>query len=106
MEKLVVMRFFAKVKMRCDGVLEEMDDEVSDQNQQSRRLSTEFNTLRDHLHQRGGQHEARAQGHKISKVAALPMPLNNDRTTEHVRAGGGQAEQNAGEDWSHSCEAR
>src|SRR5215469_5825288 len=48
MHKLIVVRLFPKVKVRRDRVLEKMNDQIAQQNQQPRRLTTQFNALRYH----------------------------------------------------------
>ena len=95
------MRLFAEVKMRGDGVLEEMNDQVSEQDQQGRGLSAQLETLGNHLDEGRGQHESRAQRDEVAQIAALPMPLNNDRAAENIGGGGRQAQNNAGDDRVH-----
>ena len=84
MDELVVMRLFAEMEVRCNRVFEEVNDEVTKQNQEGRAASAQFETLRDHLHQSRGQHEPRTDRHKIAKIAPFPMPLHNNRPAKHV----------------------
>ena len=67
-----------------ERVFEEMDDQVPEENQESRTLPAQFQALRHHFHDRCGQHEPRAQGHEVSKVGSLPVLLNNDGSAEDV----------------------
>jgi hypothetical protein len=99
--ELVAMRFFAEVEMRRDRMFEEMNDQISQQHKKGRGPSAQFEAFRDHLDERRGQHESRAQRHKVTEVAPLPVPLHNDRSAEDVGGGGGQTEEDAGCDWVH-----
>src|SRR5690349_6818861 len=89
--EFVVMRLFAEVEMRCDGVLEEMDNQIADENEKGSRLSPQYQALRNHFDHGRGEHEAGAQRDKVAKIAALPVALHNNRTAEDVGGGGGQA---------------
>jgi hypothetical protein len=89
------------VKMRSDSVLEKMNDEVPEQNQERSCLAAKFETGWNHLDDRSSQHEAGAQGDKITKIRVVPMPLNDDGTAEDVGGGGGKTQQHAEEDWVH-----
>src|SRR6185437_9667801 len=89
------MRLFAKMKVRSDGVLEKMHEEISGEQQQWRVRAGDANALRQHFQQRSPQHEARAQRNKVAKVAFVPVFLHQNGATEAVSHGCGNAQQNA-----------
>src|SRR5512141_114582 len=95
MNELVVMRLFAEMEVRCDGMLEEVNDEVAEQNQQGCRSPAQFQTLRDHFDKRGGQHKSCAECDEVAQVAPLPIALHDDGAAEDVGGGGGKAEKHA-----------
>src|SRR5450631_1727196 len=101
MDEFVVMRLFAKMKMRCDRMLEEVDDQVAEKHQKRRRPAVKLKAFWNHLDQGGGQHEPRAQRNEVPQVAALPMPLHNNRSAENVGGSCGQAEKYAGGNGMH-----
>src|ERR1035441_4410938 len=85
MDELVGVSFFSKVEMRSDGVLEEMDEQVSEQDEESGIRATQLNALRYHFDERRRQHETGAERDEVAEVGALPMLLNNDgRSEEHT----------------------
>src|ERR1035438_605716 len=100
--ELVVMRFLAKMEVRRDRMLEEVDDEIAQQHKKRRRPSAQLEAFWNHLDQGCGQHESRAQRDKVAQIAPLPVPLHNDRATEDVGGGRGEAEKDAGNDGMHS----
>src|SRR5579864_6525165 len=103
--EFVVMGLLAEVKMWCDSVFEEMNNQVSEEHQKCSRPSSKFKTLRNHLNNRRGQHESRTQRHEVTQVASFPMPLHDDRSAKNVGGSSRQAKQYAGQDWVHvvSC---
>ena len=104
MYELVGVGFFSKVEMRGDRVLEEMDEQVSEQNEKSRIGAAQLNAGRNHLDQRRRQHETCAERDKISEIRPLPIPLNDDGAAENVRARRGQPQQHTGQDGGHEEE--
>src|SRR4030088_2994924 len=101
MNELVVMRLFSEVEVRCNRVFEEMNDEVAKKNQKGRAAPPQFEALRNHLYQTGGQHESSTQSHKVAQVPPLPMPLHNDRPAKHVGRSGSKSQQYADQDRAH-----
>src|ERR1017187_1740224 len=101
MDEFVVMRLFAEMKMRCYRMLEEVDDQVAEKHQKRRRPAVKLKAFWNHLDQGGGQHEPSAQRDKVTQIAALPMPLHNDRSAENVGGSCGQAEKYAGGNGMH-----
>jgi len=91
MHKLVGVGFFSKVEMRGDGMLEEMDEQISEQDEKSGVRTTQLNAGRHHFNQRRRQREARSQRDEVAEVRALPIPLDDDGAAEHVGARSGQA---------------
>src|SRR5262249_8613894 len=75
---LVRVGLFAEMEMRRPRVLEEVDDEVTDQNQQRRRPRGAWRrnsyALRDHFGQCGSQHEARTESDEIGHEGPAPRP--------------------------------
>ena len=61
-----MMGISTKVEMRCDGVLQEMDQAVSGKHEQRRPAKRQFEAFRDHLEQNRGKHEACAQGNEVA----------------------------------------
>src|ERR1019366_9978244 len=114
MDELVGVGFFSEVEVGRDGVFEEMDEQVPEQDEESGMGTTELNALRHHLDQRRGQHEARTQRNKIAQIGALPVFLNNDGSAKDVRGSRGEPQQHTGQDGGHeekgyqerSCEPR
>jgi len=102
--KLIFVRFLSEVEMRGNRVLKKMDDEIADQNQESRIFPAQLQTGGKNLDDGRGQHESRAQGHKILKVPSLPVLLDDDGPAEYVGSGRGQAKQEAEQDWIHGEE--
>ena len=101
MNEFVLVCFFAEVEVGRDGVLEEMNDQVAEQDQEGCVTSAEFEARGYNLDQRRGQHESSTQGNEVSEVAPLPVSLDDDGAAENVGAGGGEAEQDAREDRVH-----
>ena len=95
MDELVVMCFFAEVKVRRDRMFEEVNDQIAQQHKKCRGSSAQLKTFWNHLDQGRGQHESRAQRDKVAKVAPLPVPLHDDRAAEDIGGGGGEAEEDA-----------
>ena len=65
MQEFVLMGLFAEVEVRRNRVLEEMNDEIAEQDQESGISAAELKAGRHHLDQRGGEHEAGAQRDKV-----------------------------------------
>src|SRR5690349_24768766 len=97
------MRFFPEMKVRRDGVLEEVDDEVPEQDQKSGVAAAQGQTLRDHLNQGRCQHESRAQSDEVVEKATIPVLLDVDCASKHVGGCGGEPKHNADREEIHSC---
>jgi len=104
-EEFILVRLFPKMKVGGDGMLKKMDDEVSNQDEKGCILAAQFQTRRDHLDDRGGQHKPSAQRDKVSEVTAFPMPLNDDRAAKYIRSGGSKAQRKTEGDWVHWAES-
>ena len=61
----MVVRLFAKVKMRYQRMLQQMHPAVPYQDQQRRPPRIHLYPFRHHLHDRRRQHKTSAQGHEI-----------------------------------------
>jgi len=92
MDELVGVGFFAEVEMRSDSVLEEMDEQVSEQDEKSGVRAAQLDALRHHFDQRRGQHESCAERHEVAQVRVFPMLMNDDGAAEHIRARSGQSQ--------------
>src|SRR6478752_4717992 len=101
MHKLIMVRLLTKMKMWRDRVLEEMDDEIAKQNQQGGRFSPYFQALRNHLDQRGAEHESRADRNEVAKVSPLPVALHNNGAAKDIGRSRRQAQENARGDRVH-----
>ncbi len=82
---VLVVRLLAEVEVRCDGVLEEVHEEIAAQDQ-DRRVRREPHALWHELEQDRGQHEARAERHEVTQQAAVPVAARDDQAPDHVRA--------------------
>src|ERR1019366_1912609 len=103
-DELVGVRFFSKVEMRSDGVLKEMYEQVSAEDEKSGVRATQMNALRHHFNQRRRQHEACAERDEVAEVGALPISLDDDGAAKDVGARRGQPQQHAGQDGRHAGE--
>ncbi len=97
----VGVRFFAVVKVRRDGVLEEVHQKISAEHEERAVASGQGKALGNHLDQRSCQHEARTQGHEVAKIIALPVLLHDHRTAKDVGGGGAKTKQNAEQNGIH-----
>ena len=88
MHELIFMGLLTKMKMRRDGVFEEMNNEIADKNQKRRIFAAQFQAGGEDLDNSRGQHETRAERDEILKVGAFPALLDNDCAAEDVRRGG------------------
>ena len=69
---MVGVGFFSKVEMRSDGVLEEMDEQVSEQDEESGIRATQFDALGTISTSAVASMKARAQRDEVAKVGAYP----------------------------------
>jgi len=83
-----VVRLFPKMKVRCNGVFEEVDQEITDENHQKRAVARKPHRLGDHIQERHSEHVASAQSHKILQVATLPVAINDEVAAQQVAASG------------------
>ena len=90
--KLIRMGFFSEMKMRGDSMLEEMNDQITEQDQKCRAPATQFETGGNDFYDRRGQHESGAERDEVLQVSAFPMLLNNDRAAKNVCRSSGQAQ--------------
>ena len=90
----VVMGFFAEMKMRRDGMLEEMDEKISgeDENENARHTGCQSQRLGDHFEKGGGEHEARAECNEIFQVGARPLAADDCETADDIGGRGDHAQ--------------
>src|SRR5262249_48649163 len=104
---LLSVRFFAKMEMRRNRVLKQMDKEISSQDQHQRFIQALpaqaglVDALRHHFQQRCRQHESGAQRHKVAQITSSPVFLDDDGAAKAVRGRGRQSQQDAQCDWAH-----
>src|ERR1700692_4274170 len=101
MHALVGVGFFSTVKSRSDGVLEEMDKQVSPEDEKPGIPAPQMDALRHHFDQRRRQHETCSERDEVAEVGTLPMLLNDDGAAEHIRARRRQAQQQTRPDGRH-----
>src|SRR5580704_5314301 len=77
MTDLLVMRLFPKMKMRRDGVLEQMHEKIAEQYKHQGLLACQMNRLWNHIKERHGQHVAGPQRQKILQKVPRPIPPHN-----------------------------
>ena len=67
--------FLAKMKMRGNGVFEEMHQQIAaeDEKKNGRARRGQANGFGNHLQERGGQHETRAESYEIFQELAGPL---------------------------------
>ena len=82
-------------------MFEEVNDKVSNQDEEWRALAAQFEAGGKNLHNRGCQHEPSAQGHKVLEIRAVPVFLNNDGAAKNIGRSRGEPKQNAEEDRMH-----
>ena len=97
----MLVGFFAEMKMRGEGVLEKMYEEVAAEDQKENRVGAGVETRRgiaaklqrfgNHFEQCGGQHEAGAERDEIMQIAARPFAMGDERAAQNVSARGSQA---------------
>ena len=92
-DELMRVGLFAKMKVRGDGVLEEVNQKVSQQNQESGPGAAQVNAFGHHLHDGSREHEAGAERDEIAQIGAVPIFLNNDGAAENVCARCGEPKQ-------------
>lgn len=100
------VRFLAEMEVGRDRVLNEMDKQVTEQNQESGAEAAQLHALGNHFHHGGGQHETRAQGDKILEVGLLPAFADYDGAAQEIGGGRRQAEQDAEGDRVHGVSSR
>lgn len=100
-DELFVMSLLTKMEVRSNRVFEEVNDEITAENQKCRASSPQSQTFRDDFDDRSGQHESCAQGHEVLQIRPLPLFTDNNRSAEHVGGRGGQAKQEAEHKWVH-----
>jgi len=101
----VFVSLLSEMKMRCDCMLEQVNDEISDQNQERSGFPTQLQAGWKYLDDGRCQHESSAQGHKIFEVGTVPVLLDDDRAPKNIGRCRCEAEQNAEENRVHVAAA-
>src|SRR5262245_49038010 len=79
-----VMGLFAKVKVRGDGVLEQMDQKKADEQVEKGVLSRKTYRLRQNFDQHHRQHVAGTKSEEILKILARPFPAHHKIAAEEI----------------------
>ena len=99
--ELVGMRLLAKMEVRSHRVLEEVNDQISNQYQKRGTAPSERQAFGNDLHGGGGEHKARPKRHKISEIGPVPIFLHDDRAAKHIGRSRGQSQQQTEKNWVH-----
>ena len=91
-----MVRLFAVVKMRVDGVLEQVHDAVAGHDEHRPQRRTHAQALGSHLQQGRSHQEARAQRDEIAQIALDAASTHQHQSAGHVGQRGQDAE-NQGE---------
>src|ERR1700760_4069112 len=83
-KQLVVTLLFAEMKVWSDGVLQQMDQAITRQNQCRGPAEGETKALRNHLQQRSREHEACTERNEVSEIAFFPTGANQDHSTQNI----------------------
>ena len=95
-DELAVVRFFAIVEVRVDGVLEQVHDAVAGHDEDGAEARAQAKALGSHLQQSDGHQEACAQGDKIAQVALDAFGAHQNQAAGDVGQRGNGSE-NEGE---------
>ena len=82
--KLIAVRLFTKMEMGGPGMFKVVNNEVSQKDQRGTGLGSKAQAFRNHLRQRRGQHEARAQSDEEGEKRAAPRPRGNNGAAKQV----------------------
>jgi hypothetical protein len=85
--------FFAKVKMRRDGMFEKMNKKESGKDIDERALAGEVDRFWYHFDKCHRQHVTGAEREEILQVAARPLAIDHEIPAKQVATRGNQAEQ-------------
>ena len=96
--ELLVVGFFAEVKVRCNGVFEQMDQEETDEDVEEGVLSSEADGFGEDFYEDDGEHVAGAEREKVLEVLAGPFFADDEIAAEEIACGGDEAE-----DGGESC---
>ena len=100
-DELILVGFLAEVEVRRNGMFEQMNDEISGQNQEGGALAAKLQAGGEDLHDRRRQHESRAQRHEVLQIRTVPVLLDDDGAAENIGRRRGEAEQDAEENGMH-----
>ena len=82
--KMLDVRFFAEMEMRRQGVLEKMNDEISDEHEKIGAVARQGHRFGKNFENRRGQHEARAQRQKIFQVLPRPFAVQDKQAAKNI----------------------
>src|SRR2546423_6930986 len=81
------MDFFTKMEMRCERVLSEMDEQVSNQDDERSVGAVSQDRIGREIEERNGDHEAGRERHHVVERADAPAGVGDDRgRTDYVSA--------------------
>ena len=84
-----MMRFFAEMEMRRDGVLEEVNEQIAAEDEESGTGAAQFDAGGNHFDDGRGEHETGAESHEIFQIAFFPVALNENEPAKDVGESGG-----------------
>ncbi len=84
--------FVAEVEVRRDGVFEEVDEEIADQDVEKSAFAGQVYRFGDDVDERDAEHVAGAERQKILQIFAGPVFVDDEVATEQISACGYQAE--------------
>jgi len=100
-DERILVSLLAEMEVGRDRVFEQVDDEVSSQNQECSTLAAQFQAGGKNLYNCRRQHESCAQGHEVLQVRAVPILLDDDGAAENIGPRRSETEQKAEQDGMH-----
>lgn len=86
------VRFFAEMKVRGDGVLEQVNQEKSREDEDQRVGTGEAHGFGNDFDQSHGKHVTRTEREEVLQVAARPFAIHDEVAAEQIASGGDEAE--------------
>ncbi len=100
-DECILVSLLAEMEVRRDRVFEQVNDEISSENQDWSALAAKLQAGRKNLYNRGGQHESRAQRHEVLQIRTVPIFLDNDGAAKNIGRSRGEPKQKTEENGMH-----